>query len=281
MFNATPPVHPNCRCVIGPDEVWTDAGDARVCPYCMTLGAAWNLSRAEPPGDQEIEAILDRQIAPKVKERIARDTSVANALVQDAAKKFPRGLVADVVKETQPELERRAATLRKLREQLARLQALRGAAVTPAVEAEIAVIKKDIKIASEVESLTVAVEREATRRVSAARAAAPLQAGHIVPGIGELTEPVWFEPAPFGRKAPVTAKSASVLMVETPTHIMVRKAGRYYIRTLGGKALASDDNLALALLILLALVENERRNREERERGTGPTGEPRRALAGA
>lgn len=228
MFNATPPVHPNCRCVIGPDDVWTDAGDARVCPYCMTLGAAWNLKLDVPPDTQEIDDLLDKQGREEFRKAIQRDSGVADQVIKDAAEKAVAGVAVDI-------------------------RPIAG------------------------EAMTATIEREATRRLAEARAAAPIRPGMIVPGIGEVTEGIIFEPAPFGRKKPAVI---SVMIAETPTHHVIRKLGKYYVRTAGGKVLASDDNLALALLILLALVENERRNREERERGTGPTGEPRRALAG-
>lgn len=215
-FSQTPPVHMNCRCAIGPDGVWTDAGDARVCPYCMTLGAAWNLSLDEPPNEQEVDDLLDAQERETMRKAIERDSKVADAIISGAAEKATGGLVVEVATTGEP--------------------------------------------------LTVAIEREATKRVAAAKAGAPLQPGRIIPYLGEITEPVWFEPAPFGRKRPVTEQIATVLIAETPTHNVVRKGGRYYIRTVGGKTVASDDNLALALLILLALAENERRKREERER---------------
>jgi hypothetical protein len=112
------------------------------------------------------------------------------------------------------------------------------------------------------EALTVRVEREATRRLAEARAKAAIKPGTIIPDLGEVGEGMIFEPAPFGRKKPVVV---SVVIASTPTHRVVRKVGRYYVQTIGGKTLATDDTLGLALLILLALAERERRKREEVE----------------
>lgn len=207
----------NCRCVIGPDDVWTDAGDARVCLYCMTLGASWNLKLDTPPNDQEIADLLDKDGHEAFRKAVERDSGVADAVIKDAAQKATGGIVIDI---------------------------------TPGAG----------------ETYTVAIEREATRKLAEARAAASIKPGTFVPGIGEVTEGIIFEPAPFGRKRPALV---SVVIAETPTHNVIRKMGRYYVRTAGGKVVASDDNLALALLILLALAERERRKREERARSDG------------
>lgn len=212
----TPPVHPNCRCIIGPDNIWTDAGDARVCIYCMTLGASWNLRQDIPPDDQEISEFLDKQGREGFRKAIERDSTVADAVIADAAEISDGGILAD----------------------------------TP------------ISIAAPGETLTVRVEREATRRLAHARARAPIQPLARVPGMTPIPEAVEFVPAPRGRKMPTVV---SVVVAETPTHRVVRKLGRYYVQTRGGRTLAVDDTLALALLILVALAENERRKREQRD----------------
>lgn len=221
MFVSGPPVHPNCRCVIGPDNIWTDAGDARVCPFCMTLGASWNLSLDTPPSDQQVDEILDREGRAQFKKAIERDSTIADAVIKDAADKVSGGILIEV--------------------------------------------KTGGRFMFTSEPLTVAIEREAVRKIAEAKARAPLKPGRVIPGMGELSEEVWFEPAPFGRQKPVTAKIATVLIAETQTHMVVRRGGRYLVQTIGGKTIASDDTLALALLILLALAERERRKAEERE----------------
>lgn len=217
-----PPVHNNCRCVIGPDNVWTDAGDARVCVYCMTLGAAWNLRLDEVPDQQEVDDILDKQGREEFRKAIEKDSRVADAVIRDSAEKAIAGVLVDV---------RPAAT----------------------------------------ETWTIAVEREATRRLAEARAKAPIQPFARVPGLTPIPEAVEFVPAPGGRQRPQVVQ---VLIAATPTHRVVRKMGRYYILTAGGRVVGSDDNLALALLILLALAENERRRNAEREKAGRSDREP-------
>lgn len=211
IMQSTPPVHPNCRCAIGPDGVWTDAGDARVCPFCMTLGAAWNLRLDDPPSDQEVEAILDRDGREAFRKAIERDSGVADAVIVDAQRVATGGIILEV---------------------------------GPPIG----------------EPWTIAIERVATRKLAEARAAAPIRPPQEVPGFGPVREGIVFEPARDGRKRPVLV---SVVIAETETHRVIRRAGRYYTQTIGGRTIAADDNLALSLLLLLAIIEAERRRREE------------------
>lgn len=211
-----PPVHQNCRCTIGPDGVWTDAGDARVCLYCMTLGASWNLRLEQPLPEQEaaIDELLDKQGRTEFRKAIEKDSVVADAVIRDAAAASEAGLLADIS-------------------------------------------------TSGGEALTVRVEREATRRLAQARAGAAIPPGRDIPGLGQTVEGLIFETLPGGRKKPVML---SVLIAQTGGHKVIRRAGRYYVQTTGGRTVASDDTLGLALLILLALAERERQKREERRK---------------
>lgn len=87
--------HYNCRCDVGPDGVWTDAGDARVCPMCMALGASWNASLDVPLTDAEADEILDRAGKKEVAKAIARDQTVADAVIADAAGVAESGVLAE------------------------------------------------------------------------------------------------------------------------------------------------------------------------------------------
>lgn len=97
MVQIIPPVHPNCRCVIGEDGVWTDAEDARVCEYCMVLGASWNFSfetSGAPSGD-EIDEILDTKFWKDFKKALEKDVAVANKVVEQLAPKATEGILAN------------------------------------------------------------------------------------------------------------------------------------------------------------------------------------------
>lgn len=118
-----------------------------------------------------------------------------------------------------------------------------------------------ITIGTNAETLTVQIEREANRVLAERRARAAIPPGRRVPGLGDTTEGLIYEPAAGGRKAP---KFVSVVIAEGPGYRVIRRRGKYIVQTLGGRAVDNVDNLALALL-LFALLEKKRRD-AERER---------------
>lgn len=89
-----PPVHPRCRCVIGPDGIWTDAGDARVCPICMTLGASWNARLDVPISEQEADDLLSKSKREEFKRAIERDQSIADTVIREAIERTDEGIAA-------------------------------------------------------------------------------------------------------------------------------------------------------------------------------------------
>lgn len=221
---STPPVHPNCRCVIGPDGVWYDAEDAKVCVYCMTLGAAWNLKLDEPPDEQEIADLLDRDGREAFRKAIERDSTVADAIIGDAQRKATGGIIIEVGPSAEP--------------------------------------------------MTVTIERLATQRLAELRARARIR----VDRVPESLRPMLPDAADFAPGAgPKVPRIVQVVIAETEHARVVRHARRakigdkwviqqsYYVQTAGGRSVARDDTLGLALLILLALEERERRKREQRE----------------
>lgn len=114
----------------------------------------------------------------------------------------------------------------------------------------------------EAEPLTVQVEREATRRMAVKRAAAQLTSQRVLPEFQpRIRDAVVFEPAAGGRLKPTVLYE---VIQTSGNYRVIRRMGRYYIQTIGGRTLATDDTLGVALLILLALLERERRKRGEK-----------------
>lgn len=91
-----PPVHPSCRCHIGPDNIWYDAEDARVCTMCLTLGASWNARADQPLSPEEADAALDKAKRKEVMTAIARDSKVADTIIIDASTAAESGVLTEV-----------------------------------------------------------------------------------------------------------------------------------------------------------------------------------------
>lgn len=92
----TPPAHENCRCVLGPDDVWTDASDSRVCTQCLTLGAAWNLALDVPVGSAEVDEALDASRRKDFLDAIKSDSATADRVIVSAAEKAESGIIKNV-----------------------------------------------------------------------------------------------------------------------------------------------------------------------------------------
>jgi hypothetical protein len=203
--------------VIGPDNIWTDANDARVCVYCMTMGASWNARLDVPIDDAEALETLDNAKRKEFLQAIERDSSIADQVIADAAAQAESGLITRVP--------------------------TRG--ITIGIDAG--------------ESMTVKIEREANRVLAERRAKAAIPPGRRVPGLGETTEGLIYEPK-AGRKAP---QFVSVVVAQGVGYRVIRRRGKYIVQTLGGRAVDNVDSLALALL-LFALLEKRRRDAEKK-----------------
>lgn len=206
--------HPGCRCYIGPDNIWYDAEDARVCPVCMAMGASWNARADVPVSPEEADAALDRAKRKEVLNAIAKDSEVADKLIIDASSAADSGVVSEIS-------------------------------------------STGIAIGDGGESLTIRVEREITRRLAEARARAGVRAGTAVRGMGPVDEAIVFERE--GRR--MRPSFVSVNVASGQGYQVLRRRGKYLVRTLGGKTIDNVDSLALALL-LFALLEKKRRDAE-------------------
>lgn len=209
--------------MIGPDNVWTDANDARVCVYCMTMGASWNARLDVPIDDAEALETLDRAKRDEFLKAIEKDSTIADQVIQDAASQADSGLITRVP-------------------------------------------TRGITISAE-ESMTVRIEREANRVLAERRAQAAIPPGRRVPGLGDTTEGLIYEPS-GGRLAP---RFVSVIVAEGPGYRVVRRRGKYIVQTLGGRTVDNVDSLALALL-LFALLEKRRRDAEAKKEAEAANG---------
>lgn len=207
-----PPVHQNCRCFIGADDVWYDAQDARVCPTCMLLGASWNMRLDVPQDPNEIERLLDRDTLEQVREAVAKDRRVIDRII------------------------------------------MQGAEI-----AESGIIKQVTSVAGE--PLQIAIEREIVKARAAARAAAPIQAGRVVPGLGRTPDALVFETTPVGK----SARLVSVNVATGRSFRVLWRGGKYLLQTVGGRTIDSSTDVWW-LLLLLGLLEKKRRDDEERRR---------------
>lgn len=261
----TPPVHNHCRCWISPDGIWYDAQDARVCTQCMVLGASYNAMSDIPQDPKEVDRLLDQKTFEEVKKAIERDSGLANRIIEQSATNLQSGVLKVAVEAIQPELVARAANMARLRAQIERLMELRKVAVgaeAAAIEAEIAEVAKAISAeAQAAPSLTVVVEREIVRARAAARAAAPIQAGRVAPGIGAAPDAIVFETTPVGK----VARLVSVNVATGAGHRVIWRGGKYLLQTTGGRTIDSNADLWW-LLLLLALLEKKRRDDEERKK---------------
>ncbi len=290
----TPPVHPNCRCALI-DGVWYDAQDARVCPICMLLGASWNLQLDIPMDDKEVARILDEKDLENFRKAIEKDTALADKVIQQVAESAESGIVKQAIDEQAIEKAKRAALIAKNRARLARLKILRTEAkkkmqaaaenaqkaLTPesrdvaheeervaanevsAIDSESIVLDGEIDVAQRAgaETLDKAIEREIVKARAAARAAAPIQAGRVVPGLGVTPDALVFETTPVGK----VARLVSVNVASGQAYRVIWRGGKYLLQTIGGRTIDSDDDLWW-LLLLLALLEKKRRDDLERER---------------
>ncbi len=290
----TPPVHPNCRCALI-DGVWYDAQDARVCPICMLLGASWNLQLDIPMDDKEVARILDEKDLENFRKAIEKDTALADKVIQQVAESAESGIVKQAIDEQAIEKAKRAALIAKNRARLARLKILRTEAkkkmqaaaenaqkaLTPesrdvaheeervaanevsAIDSESIVLDGEIDVAQRAgaETLDKAIEREIVKARAAARAAAPIQAGRVVPGLGVTPDALVFETTPVGK----VARLVSVNVASGQAYRVIWRNGVYLLQTTGGRTLDSDTDLWW-LLLLLALLEKKRRDDLERKR---------------
>lgn len=111
------------------------------------------------------------------------------------------------------------------------------------------------------ESYTIAVEREIVKARAAARAAAPIQAGRVVPGFGVTPDALVFETTPVGK----AARLVSVNVATGAAYRVIWRGGRYLLQTVGGRTIDSGEDLWW-LLFLLALLEKKRRDEDERKK---------------
>lgn len=111
------------------------------------------------------------------------------------------------------------------------------------------------------ESMQIAVEREIVKARAAARAAAPIQAGRVVPGLGVTPDALVFETTPVGK----VARLVSVNVASGQSYRVIWRNGVYLLQTTGGRTLDSDTDLWW-LLLILALLEKKRRDDLERKR---------------
>lgn len=114
---------------------------------------------------------------------------------------------------------------------------------------------------TDAESAQHAIEREMVKARAAARAAAPIQAGRVVPGLGATPDALVFESTPIGKKATLV----SVNVATGAGYRVIWRGGKYLLQTVGGRTLDSSGDLWW-LLLLLALLEKKRRDDEERRK---------------
>jgi hypothetical protein len=149
LRSASDLTHPGCRCDIGPDNVWTDAGDARVCTICLTMGAAWNLQQDVPMDPAFIDEVLDARGRGEFRKALARDSALSDDVIRQAAEKAERGLI--VREDLNPATTGQPGLLAPL-------------------------------------SRTNAVERAIVRAANEARAQASVKVGARIPGTGAATQ---------------------------------------------------------------------------------------------
>lgn len=111
------------------------------------------------------------------------------------------------------------------------------------------------------ESMQTAIEREIVRARAAARAAAPIQAGRVVPGLGTTPDALVFESSAVGK----VARLVSVNVASGAGYRVIWRGGKYLLQTVGGRTLDSSGDLWW-LLLLLALLEKKRHDEEERRK---------------
>lgn len=81
---------------MGADDIWTDAGDARVCPMCMSLGASWNARLDTPISSEEADEALDRAKRKEFLKAIEKDSTIADQIIRDAAATAESGLIKNI-----------------------------------------------------------------------------------------------------------------------------------------------------------------------------------------
>ena len=122
---------------------------------------------------------------------------------------------------------------------------------------EIVAAQKEIKAAD----MRPLIEREIVKARAAARAAAPIQAGRIIPGLGTAPDALVFETTPVGK----VARLVSVNVASGAAYRVIWRGGKYLLQTVGGRTIDSGGDLWW-LLLLLALLEKKRRDEEERRK---------------
>lgn len=136
---------------------------------------------------------------------------------------------------------------------------LRDRVVAQAIQvAESGAAKLAMPIAGE--TMEKAIEREIIKARAAARAAAPVQAGRVVPGLGTTPDALVFETTPVGK----VARLVSVNVASGKAYRVIWRGGKYLLQTVGGRTVDSGDDLWW-LLLLLALMEKKRRDDAQRE----------------
>lgn len=151
--------------------------------------------------------------------------------------------------------------IEQFRQAIERDKDLRDKVIGQAVQAaESGVAKQAMPVAGE--SLQTAIEREIVKARAAARSAAPIQAGRVVPGLGTTPDALVFETTPVGK----VARLVSVNVASGQGYRVIWRGGKYLLQTVGGKTLDSSDSDLWWLLLLLALMEKKRRDDEEKRR---------------
>lgn len=128
--------------------------------------------------------------------------------------------------------------------------------------------------AASAEPLTVQIEREATKKLAQARAAAAIPQGQKIPGLGDAADAIEFQRMPSGRLKPslVTIEIASsagraaagATATAGKSFSVIRRGGKYLVQSATGKTVFSDTSLALALLIFALLVKREQEKENAR-----------------
>ena len=137
---------------------------------------------------------------------------------------------------------------------------LRERVIAQAIEAADSGVAK-LAVPQAGEAMQTAVEREIVKARAAARAAAPIQAGRIIPGLGTAPDALVFETTPVGK----VARLVSVNVASGAAYRVIWRGGKYLLQTVGGRTIDSGDDLWW-LLLLLALLEKKRRDEEERRK---------------
>lgn len=137
---------------------------------------------------------------------------------------------------------------------------LRERVIAQAIEAADSGVAK-LAVPQAGEAMQTAVEREIVKARAAARAAAPIQAGRVVPGLGTAPDALVFETTPVGK----VARLVSVNVASGVAYRVIWRGGKYLLQTVGGRTIDSGEDLWW-LLLLLALLEKKRRDEEERRK---------------